>query len=79
MSQPFKLKNPIGEAYSMGAEDTLNTKKALATLGHMETPDYGLDEYPDLPMIDAVKSFQRGQRPGRGRRHETRWANTGAA
>ncbi len=59
MSQPFKLKNPIGEAYSMGAEDTLNTKKALATLGHMETPDYGLDEYPDLPMIDAVKSFQR--------------------
>jgi peptidoglycan hydrolase-like protein with peptidoglycan-binding domain len=59
MFRPFKLKNPVGEAYSMGAEDTLNTKKALAALGHLDTPDNGLDEYPDHSMIDAVKSFQR--------------------
>ncbi|MEQ8506238.1 MAG: DUF1877 family protein [Rhodospirillales bacterium] len=59
MSKPFKLKSLIGESYSMAAEDTLNAKKPLATHGHMETPEYGLDEYPDRPMIDAVKSFQR--------------------
>ncbi len=54
MPAPFRLKNPIGEAYNMSAEDTLNTKKALTSLGHMKMPDDGLDEYPDLPMIDAV-------------------------
>lgn len=59
MSNPFRLKSPIGEAYNMNGEDTLNTKKALAGLGHMDIPEGGLDEYPDMSMIDAVKSFQR--------------------
>lgn len=59
MFAPFRLKSPIGEAYNMNADDTLSTKKALADLGHLEIPEGGLDEYPDMPMIDGVKSFQR--------------------
>ncbi|MEQ8667060.1 MAG: peptidoglycan-binding domain-containing protein [Rhodospirillales bacterium] len=59
MFWPLRLKNPIGKPYNMGPEDTLAAKKVLASLGHMEVPDYGIDEYPDQPMIDAVKKFQR--------------------
>ena len=59
MFWPLRLKKPIGKPYGMGPEDTLAAKRVLASLGHMEVPDYGIDEYPDQPMIDAVKSFQR--------------------
>ncbi|MEQ8667054.1 MAG: peptidoglycan-binding domain-containing protein [Rhodospirillales bacterium] len=59
MFWPLRLKNPIGKPYNMGPEDTLAAKRILASLGHMEVPDYGIDEYQDQPMIDAVKSFQR--------------------
>lgn len=59
MFTPFRLKKTIGEAYSMDLEDSLNTKKALARLGHLEEPEDGFDEYPDRPMIEAVRSFQR--------------------
>ncbi|MEQ8667056.1 MAG: hypothetical protein RIC16_15160 [Rhodospirillales bacterium] len=59
MFWPLRLKNPIGKPYNMGPEDTLAAKRILVSLGHMDIPDYGIDEYPDQPMIDAVKSFQR--------------------
>jgi len=61
MFRPFQLKKTIGEAYDMDLGDSLNAKKALARLGHLEVPEGGLDEYPDRPMIEAVKSFQRAQ------------------
>ena len=58
---PIHLKKTVGEAYNVSAQDTLNTKQALARLGHMEIPDYGLDQFPDTPMVDAIKSFQRAE------------------
>lgn len=61
MIRPFRLKRTIGETYNMNLEDALNTKHALAQLGHLEPPEAGLDEFPDRPMIEAVKSFQRDQ------------------
>lgn len=61
MFNPFQLKKPIGEAFNMDLDDSLNTKKALVDLGHMEVPQHGLTEFPDRPMIDGVKSFQRDQ------------------
>lgn len=57
----FRLKKPIGEAFNMDLDDTLNVKKALVDLGHMEAPEHGLTEFPDQPMLDGVKSFQREQ------------------
>lgn len=59
MIPPLRLKHPIGKSYNMGPEDTLAAKRVLASLGHMAVPDYGIDEYPDQPLIDAVKAFQR--------------------
>ncbi|MEQ8228760.1 MAG: peptidoglycan-binding domain-containing protein [Rhodospirillales bacterium] len=61
MIRPFRLKQTIGETYNMDLEDALNTKHALAQIGHLEPPEAGLDEFPDRPMIEAVKSFQRDQ------------------
>jgi hypothetical protein len=43
----------------MDRDDVLNTKRALNALGFLEAPDYGLTPYPDVPMIAAVKGFQR--------------------
>ncbi|HBC08723.1 MAG TPA: hypothetical protein DC046_14260 [Rhodospirillaceae bacterium] len=61
MLPPFRLNKTIGEAYDMDLADALTTKKALASLGHLEAPDDGFDEYPDRPLIEAVKSFQRAE------------------
>ncbi|MEP0339955.1 MAG: peptidoglycan-binding domain-containing protein [Alphaproteobacteria bacterium] len=61
MRTPFRLNKTIGEAYDMDLADALTTKKALASLGHLEPPDDGFDEYPDRPLIEAVKSFQRAE------------------
>jgi len=59
MHKPFHLKGPIGLEYNMDLDDVLNTKRALKDLDFMSVPKYGLTTYPDQPMIDGVKSFQR--------------------
>ncbi|MAN80670.1 MAG: hypothetical protein CMM77_02905 [Rhodospirillaceae bacterium] len=61
MRTPIRLNKTIGEAYAMDLADTLITKQALARLGHLEPPEDGFDEYPDRPMIEAVKSFQHAE------------------
>ncbi|MBT7944323.1 MAG: hypothetical protein HN719_13345, partial [Alphaproteobacteria bacterium] len=58
---PFGLKKTIGNSYTMDLDDSLNTKKALADLGHLKIPEFGLTPYPDQAMIDGVKSFQKEQ------------------
>ena len=59
MLRPFRLRRPIGLDYNMDLDDTFNTKKALRDLGHFRVPKYGLTRYPDQPMIDGIKSFQK--------------------
>jgi len=55
----FRLKNPLGLAYTMDEDDVLKIKTALRDLGHMKKPDYGFTAYPDRPMIDGIRKFQR--------------------
>lgn len=59
MHRPFRLKRPIGPDSNMDLDDVLNTKRALNDLGFMSLPKHGLTTYPDQPMIDGVRSFQR--------------------
>lgn len=59
MLRPFRLKGPIGLEYNMDMDDAFNTKKALRDLGHFHVPKFGLTPYPDEPMIEGIKSFQR--------------------
>jgi len=55
----YRLKKPLGPAYTMDEDDVLKTKVALRDLGHMKKPDYGLTPFPDQPMIDGIRDFQR--------------------
>jgi len=55
----FALSGSIDPDTSMDEGDVFNTKTALNTLGHFKPPKHGLTRFPDQPMIDGVKSFQR--------------------
>ena len=60
MPRLFRLKRPIGLAYTMDEDDVLKTKQALHSLGLYDPPKrYGLTRYPDMPLIDGLKAFQR--------------------
>jgi hypothetical protein len=39
--------------------DTLNAKRALLWLGYFEPPAYGLTPYPDKPLFDGIRRFQK--------------------
>jgi len=55
----FALNGSIDPDTTMDEDDVFNTKSALNTLGHFKTPKHGLTRFPDQPLIDGVKSFQR--------------------
>ncbi|GGF71006.1 hypothetical protein GCM10011332_26220 [Terasakiella brassicae] len=40
-------------------DDVIKTKSALALTGHYQIPDFGITPYPDTPMIDGIKKFQK--------------------
>ena len=54
-----KLKNTIGRNYSVEENDTLTMKNVLKRLGHYETPDYGMTPFPDEPMFEGIRGFQK--------------------
>jgi hypothetical protein len=59
MIRGFRLREPLRADASANLDDALNAKKALRRLGDFETPEYGLTPYPDRPLFDAVRRFQR--------------------
>ncbi len=40
-------------------DDVIKIKSALAQTGHYQVPDFGITPYPDTPMIDGIKKFQK--------------------
>jgi hypothetical protein len=59
MIRGFRLREPLRADASVNLDDALDAKKALRRLGDFETPEYGLTPYPDRPLFDAVRRFQR--------------------
>ncbi len=59
MSSAFSLKSTLGRSYNVDLDDTLRTKKTLRSLGHYQTPSYGMTEYPDEQLFDGIKDFQK--------------------
>lgn len=59
MSSAFSLKSTLGRSYNVDLNDTLRTKKTLRSLGHYQTPSYGMTEYPDEQLFDGIKDFQK--------------------
>ncbi|MEG3618963.1 peptidoglycan-binding domain-containing protein [Magnetovibrio sp. PR-2] len=42
-------------------QDVVAAKLLLRQLGHYEAPDWGISEYPDRDLFDAIKDFQSKQ------------------
>ncbi len=59
MYNPLRLSNTLHPDAGNGPDDTLAAKRVLAQLGYYEVPDYDLTPYPDYPMFDAIRNFQR--------------------
>jgi len=58
MQFPFALNSTIGRTYNVNLNDTRRVKKALYETGYFSVPTYGLTDYPDEPMFQAIESFQ---------------------
>lgn len=59
MFYPLKLAGRVDRAAQVDENDTLQTKSALKALGHYKTPAYGMTPYPDEPMFDGIKAYQK--------------------
>lgn len=56
---PFKLFGRVDSASSVDERDTLQTKSALGELGYYKLPRYGMTSFPDEPMFDGIRAYQR--------------------
>jgi hypothetical protein len=55
----FKLNSALRASSAANGDDVLNMKQGLNKLGHYEAPAYGMTPYPDTPMFDGMKAFQK--------------------
>ncbi len=55
----FNLNQTLASNSAADPDDTLNTKRALGSLGYYATPSYGMTEYPDQGLFDGIKTFQK--------------------
>lgn len=59
MLNPFQITKPVGMSYALDENDVLKTKSALSKLGHYKEPVAGMTPWPDTPMFEGLKSFQK--------------------
>lgn len=59
MYRSFKLKSALAGNVNANPDDTLNAKKMFKSLGYYDTPNYGLNEFPDQPLFDGISKFQK--------------------
>ena len=58
----ISLNDTIGSSYPTDPEDVWNVKSGLSDLGYYEAPaTYGMTPWPDTPMFESIKSFQKDQ------------------
>ncbi|WNK00113.1 hypothetical protein L2D14_01485 [Thalassospiraceae bacterium LMO-JJ14] len=62
MFYPLKLASRVDRAAQVHEDDTLQTKATLKALGHYKTPSYGMTPYPDEPMFDGIKAYQKANK-----------------
>ena len=53
---------PLAANASAQPYDVVKMKSILATLGHYEAPEWGLSEFPDPTLFDAIAKFQKAHR-----------------
>lgn len=56
---PLLLNRPLSATSDADPDDVLSAKSAFNRLGYYETPSYGLTPYPDQPLFDGIRSYQK--------------------
>jgi len=59
MKKPYRLKNTLGPESRANPDDVWVTKQNLKLRGYYSEPEYGMTEYPDNRLFDAIRSYQR--------------------
>lgn len=62
MLKRVNLAGRIDRSANADEADTMQTKRALRALGYYSTPAYGMTPYPDEPMFEGIKSYQRANK-----------------
>lgn len=55
----LSLKRPLAADSPADEEDGLAVKKDLRRSGYYDEPDYGLTPYPDKPLFEGIRAFQK--------------------
>ena len=56
-----KCSKPLAANASAAPLDVVKMKSALGALGHYEAPEWGVSQFPDVALFDAIKAFQKSQ------------------
>jgi len=59
VTRTFKLNHTIAENVNAKPKDVLSAKRYLYDMGYYEPPQWGITEFPDRALIDAIRNFQR--------------------
>lgn len=62
MLKRVNLAGRIDRSANADEADTMQTKRALRALGYYSTPAYGMTPYPDEPLFEGIKSYQRANK-----------------
>lgn len=53
------LASPLGETSPADPDDVLRAKHAFRKLGYYKIPSYGLTPYPDQPLFNGIRAYQK--------------------
>lgn len=53
------LNRPLSTTSPSDPDDVLTAKRVFRRLGYYEIPRYGLTPYPDQPLFDGIRDYQR--------------------
>jgi len=56
-----KCSKPLAANASAAPLDVVKMKSALGALGHYQAPEWGVSQFPDVALFDAIKAFQKSQ------------------
>jgi len=55
---PINIRD-IGSDRPVDEEDTFKAKHAFKSIGYYDEPSWGMTPYPDQPLFDGIKKFQK--------------------
>jgi hypothetical protein len=56
---PLILAAPLSTTSASDPDDVLTAKRAFNRLGYYGVPSYGLTPYPDQPLFDGIRAYQK--------------------